>query len=394
MYPRMPMIMWVLAAIASGLFAGFTLSWQIGLGMCGVLAWLAASDFIPSATVLYFAAACTVAISGPQPLAGPTVIARPDSTQLGERMRLRAAHRIDLAFGGDAPTARALLVADQSEIPRDVKRAYTDAGIVHMLAISGLHVSIVAASLALMLNLFRVPARIASFATAAIIMGYVFMLGFPAPALRAAVMVCVATASHACQRHTSRWSILAVGGIVPLMKPETVLAVGYQLSMAGMAAVIAAGAISRRGRLARLRGWRGKVVQSLVVSGVATVVTAPLVACWFGRLSLIGPVTNLAADPVIAIVQPMLFLALVLSPWPAAAQFVATAAHPLLVTFESIARFAASLPYAAVTVSVSPTGVALSIIAALAIIAACTSRFPGRAIAIAAAAVSLTIWTA
>ncbi|HEY7899529.1 MAG TPA: ComEC/Rec2 family competence protein [Gemmatimonadaceae bacterium] len=390
----MPMIVWVLVAIAGGLFAGFTLPWQIGLGMCGVLAWLAASDFIPSATVLYFAAAFALSISGPKPLAGASVIVRPDSTQLGERMRLRAAHTIDLAFGSDAPTARALLVADQSEIPRDVKRAYTDAGIVHMLAISGLHVSIVAASLALMLNLFRVPARIASFATAGIIMGYVFMLGFPAPALRAAVMVCVATACHACQRHTSRWSILAVGGIVPLMKPETVLAVGYQLSMAGMAAVIAAGAISRRGRLARLRGWRGRVVQSLVVSGVATVVTAPLVACWFGRLSLIGPLTNLAADPVIAIVQPMLFLALVLSPWPAAAQFVASAAHPLLVAFEAIARFAASLPYAAVTVSISPIGVTLSIIAALAIIAACTSRFPGRAIAVAAAAVSLTIWTA
>ncbi len=183
MYPHMPMIVWVLVAIAGGLFAGFTLPWQIGLGMCGVLAWLAASDFIPSATVLYFAAAFALSISGPKPLAGASVIVRPDSTQLGERMRLRAAHTIDLAFGSDAPTARALLVADQSEIPRDVKRAYTDAGIVHMLAISGLHVSIVAASLALMLNLFRVPARIASFATAGIIMGYVFVLGFPAPAL-------------------------------------------------------------------------------------------------------------------------------------------------------------------------------------------------------------------
>jgi competence protein ComEC len=390
----MPTIMWVLAFIAGGLYAGYGLPWQLGLAACGALAWLAATDFIPVVGVLYFAAACAIALSGPAPDTGPGIAVRPDSTQLATRLRLRATRVIDRDFGSDAPTARALLVADQSEIPRDVKRAYADAGIVHMLAISGLHVSIVAASLTLLLGLLRVPGRVASFANAGIIIGYVFMLGFPAPALRSAVMVCVATAAHACQRHTSRWSILAVGGLVPLMKPDTVLAVGYQLSMAGMAAVIAAGAVTKRGRLARLRGWRRRATHSLVVSGIATIVTAPLVACWFGRLSLIGPLTNLAADPVIAIVQPMLFLALVLSPWPAAAQFVATAAHPLLIAFEAIARYASSIPYAAVNVSVSPVSAALSMVAVLALLVACTSRFPGRAAAVAAFAVCVTVWTA
>jgi len=111
-------------------------------------------------------------------------------------------------------------------------------------------------------------------------------------------------------------------------------------------------------------------------------------------LSLIGPLTNLAADPVIAIVQPMLFLALVLAPWPAAAHFVATAAHPLLVAFEAIARTAASVPFAAIGVSVSPFAVLLSMIAAVAVVAACTSRFPGRAVAVAAGAACLTVWMA
>ncbi|HEY5087036.1 MAG TPA: ComEC/Rec2 family competence protein [Gemmatimonadaceae bacterium] len=384
----------MLASVAGGLTAGYALPWQLALGICGALAWLAASDFVPSSCILYFAAACAIAASGADPRAGPRHAVRPDSTQLGERLRLHAARAIDSTFAQDAPVAKALLVADQSEIPRDVKRAYTDAGIVHMLAISGLHVSIVAASLVLLLGLLRVPVRIGSIITAATIIGYVFMLGFPAPALRAGVMVCVTTASHACQRHSSRWSILALGGIVPLVKPETVLEVGYQLSFAGMAAVIAAGALAKRGRIARLRGWQRAIAQSLVVSGVATLVTAPLVACWFGRLSLIGPLTNLAADPVIAIVQPMLFLALVLSPWPAAARFVASAAHPFLVAFETIARVAASLPFAAVAVSVSPVALLLSMVAALAMVVACISRFPGRSVAVAAGAACLTVWLA
>lgn len=390
----MPLILWILASVAGGLTAGYVLPWPVAMGICGALAWLAATDFVPGSCVLYFAAACAVASSGPRPRVGPGLAIRPDSTQLGERMRLRAGRAIDLAFENDAPIARALLVADQSEIPRDVKQAYTDAGIVHMLAISGLHVSIVAVSLVLMFNLARVPVRIGSFATAATIMGYVFILGFPAPALRAAVMVCVATAAHACQRHASRWSVLALGGIVPLVRPETVLQVGYQLSMAGMAAVIAAGALTKRGRIARLRGWRRGIAQSVVVSGVATLVTAPLVASWFGRLSLIGPLTNIAADPVIAVVQPMLFLALVLSPWPAAAHFVASAAHPLLVVFEAIARFAASLPFAAISVTASPVAILLSVIGVVAMVAACTSRFPGRALAVATGAACFTVWLA
>ena len=390
----MPMILWVFAFIAGGLFTGYSLPWQVALGVCGALAWLAASDVIHSSCVLYFAAACAIAASGPRPRIGPGMAVRPDSTQLGERMRLRAGRAIDSAFTRDAPIARALLVADQSEIPRDVKRAYADAGIVHMLAISGLHVSIVATSLILILGIMRVPMRLGSFITAAIIMGYVFILGFPAPALRSAVMVCVATAAHACQRHSSRWSILALGGIVPLVKPETILDVGFQLSMAGMAAVIASGSLARRGRVARLRGWKRAVAQSLMVSGIATVVTAPLVACWFGRLSIIGPLTNLVADPVLALVQPMLFLSLVLSPWPAAARFVATAAHPLLVAFEAIARTAAAVPFAAIAVTVSPAAVALSMVAALAMISACVSRFPGRSVAVAAGAACVTVWLA
>ncbi|MEO7218733.1 MAG: ComEC/Rec2 family competence protein [Gemmatimonadaceae bacterium] len=390
----MSMIMWVFGFIVAGLFTGYSLPWQMGLAACGAIAWLAAMEFVPAAGLLYFAAACAIALNSPPADIHRGIAVRRDSTEIGERMRLRASRVIDREFGSDAPTARALLVADQGEIPKDVKRAYADAGIVHMLAISGLHVSIVAASLALMLSLMRVPVRAASVLTAAIIIGYVFVLGFPAPALRSAVMVCVATAAHACQRHTSRWSILAIGGMVPLLSPQTVLAVGYQLSMAGVAAVIAGGEVTKRGRLGRLRGWRRGVTHSLVVSTIASLVTAPLVACWFGRLSLIGPLTNLVADPVIALVQPMLFLALVLSPWPAAAQFAAAAAHPLLIAFEAIARSAASVPHAAVDVSVSPVATVLSIIAALAMLVACASRLPGRAAAVAAVAVCLTVWTA
>ena len=78
------------------------------------------------------------------------------------------------------------------------------------------------------------------------------MLGFPPPAVRSAVMVCtVAVTSNAFQRHTSRWAVLGSAGSCRSLNPSTALDLGYQLSVAGMAALIAGGALVKRLRLAR-----------------------------------------------------------------------------------------------------------------------------------------------
>ena len=54
------------------------------------------------------------------------------------RVRLRAGRAIDRTFVDDAPLARALLIADQHEIPTEMRDRYAAAGIIHMLSISGL----------------------------------------------------------------------------------------------------------------------------------------------------------------------------------------------------------------------------------------------------------------
>ncbi|CAA9316139.1 MAG: DNA internalization-related competence protein ComEC/Rec2, partial [uncultured Gemmatimonadaceae bacterium] len=91
--------------------------------------------------------------------------------------------------------------------------------------------------------------------------------------------------------------------------------------------------------------------------------------------SLAGPLANLAAAPVVAVLQPTLFLALLAAPAPAAARFVAAAAHPLLVALDAVARVAASLP--GLVVHVAPTlatALLLGAAAAAALVAATASR--------------------
>lgn len=394
----MPTIAWITASYAAGLLAGFGVAGPL-VALAAVLVAIAAAaavaELVPVAGPFFFAAGLLVALASPMHgRTGHFLPAPPSAHSAAERARRRASAAIGRAFGDDAPLARALLVADQREIAPERKRAYADAGIVHMLSISGMHVALIAMAVALVLQAARLPVRVVGIATAVVIAGYVYVIGAPAPAVRSAVMLCVVALARARQRNVSRWGALSLGALAPLVQPETVLDIGYQLSVAGMAGLFASRALVRRTRAATWDGVAGSGARAVVASVVATLVTAPLVAGAFGRLSLVAPITNLAADPILALAQPMLFLALVLAPVPSAAAFVAAAAHPLLAAFDAVARVGAHIPGAALPVHLSPMTRVLTGIAAIAGVVACESRHPGRAAGVAVGSVALALWIA
>jgi competence protein ComEC len=331
------------------------------------------------ALVLVFAGGAIVAATTP-PAALPSAPAKTSqqSADLLTRMRTRAGHSIDATFGGDAPLARALLIADQRQIPTEMRDRYASAGLIHMLSISGLHVAVIAAAMELLFQVARMPRRVAlmgAFVTTGV---YVAVIGAPPPALRSAAMLGVTMISRLAQRPTSPWAAWAIGAFIPLFSARTVLDVGYQLSVLGMCALVAAGSLWRRHLARRITGRTAGLAKEIVTSLVACAVTAPLVAWVFGRISLIAPVSNLIASPVIALAQPVLFLALLLAPFEPVARFVAQAVHPLLFVFDWIALTAASIPGAAIAVTTTVTSAILAGIAATALVVACVNRHPVR----------------
>jgi competence protein ComEC len=309
------------------------------------------------------------------------------------RWRAAARAAVDRTFGADAPLARALLVADTRGIPIDMRDRYAAAGVVHLLSISGLHVAIIAGAAQLLFALIRFPPRAASIAALVTTAVYVAVIGAPAPAVRSGVMLAVAALSRLAQRPTSPWAALALGALVPLVEPATVRDLGYQLSVAGMAAIIASGAFARRVLVPRLDGWRQWITASLAASIIASLVTGPLVAWTFGRISLVAPVANLIATPILTLAQPMLFLALLLAPLEPVARFVADATHPLLALFDLVARSAAGVPYATVTVAPTLLSAVLAGGIATAIVVACVARFPARPAVVAAGCLALLLWS-
>ncbi|MFN5153977.1 MAG: ComEC/Rec2 family competence protein, partial [Gemmatimonadota bacterium] len=86
-----------------------------------------------------------------------------------DRWRNQVGASLDRRFGPDGPAARALLIADTRGLSPELRDRYADAGLVHILSISGLHVAIVGGALLLLFQAVRLPlvtARLAAVATA------------------------------------------------------------------------------------------------------------------------------------------------------------------------------------------------------------------------------------
>ncbi|MCB1960370.1 MAG: DNA internalization-related competence protein ComEC/Rec2 [Rhodocyclaceae bacterium] len=207
----------------------------------------------------------------------------------------------------DAPSAAlvsALAIGDQSAIDAQQWRVLRTTGTAHLVAISGLHVSIVAALAAVLTGglwrrmpalALRLPAQRAALCAATLAaLGYGALAGFGIPVTRAVLMVTVATSALLVARRVPARQVLllALAGVVGF-DPWAVLSAGFWLSFGAVAALMLA-LTGRRGAPSRAVGF------ARAQWGI-TLVTAPLLLCLFGAMSLVAPLANAIAIPVVSV---------------------------------------------------------------------------------------------
>ncbi len=309
-----------------------------------------------------------------------------------ERARTKVGTDIDRLYPKHRALVRALLIAEQRDIERSVRDAFADSGLVHMLSVSGLHVAIIFGAIELLFAVLRLPARIVAVGALSLTAVYVAMIGAPAPAVRAAVMLGAGAIARVMQRPTSAWAIVALGGLIPLAEPETVRDLGYQLSMAGIVGLVASGSASRKWLPDRLTGWRRSLAANTLTTTLACVATMPISAYAFGRTSMIAPVSNIVMSPLVTLLQPALFLSLAIAPFDHAAQLVADATGVLLEVFSTGAAWFARVPHATLEMGFTPAGGAALVVASVALIVAALSRYPGRALLVALGGLAVMAW--
>ncbi len=227
---------------------------------------------------------------------------------------------------GEAPylgVLTALAVGDQQAIPAEQWRLFRQTGVVHLMSISGLHVTMVAALFAglvgwswrrserLMLFLPAPKAAIAAGWLAAL--AYSLLAGFAVPTQRTLYMLSVVALALWSGRNlgASRSLLLALL-LVLLLDPWAVLAPGFWLSFAAVGVLFFVGTA----RLGAARGWRTALASWGATQWAVTVGTLPLLLLLFQQFSLVSPLANALAIPLVSFVVTPLALLFVVCAWP------------------------------------------------------------------------------
>lgn len=263
---------------------------------------------------------------------GPVTIVTPArGTPLLAPLQRRLSEHVRRELGGSPGTiAAAFASGDQGAIPESDQQAMRDAGLTHLLSVSGLHVSAVIGGayllaitvlalwpwLTLRVRLPLVAAGIAALAGIA----YTLLTGAQVPTVRSCVGSVLVLGALALGREPLSLRMVAVAAIfVLLLWPESLVGASFQLSFAAVIAIVALhGSAPARaflapreeGRMARI----GRHTAMLLLTGfVIELSLMPIVLFHFHRAGIYGAFANVIAIPLVELVSmPLIALALAL----------------------------------------------------------------------------------
>ena len=245
------------------------------------------------------------------------------------------AERIRSELPGEAGTlAAALITGIRGGMPENLAEAMRNAGLAHLLAISGLHMGLLcgvvffmsrmllALSPTLTLNypIKKWSAVIASLAG----LGYLFISGASIPTVRAFIMVIIVFIGVLTDRKAISLRLVAIAATFILVTtPEALIGVSFQMSFAAVVALVVVFERFGNDFLKRFRsdsGLRQKIllfiIGSLFTSLVSELAIAPFALYHFNKIVLFGLLANLIAMPVMGSwVMPCIVATLVLMPF-------------------------------------------------------------------------------
>lgn len=249
------------------------------------------------------------------------------------KLRQGIAARIGAVLDGDVGAiAKALIMGDEGQISKKSNRALRDAGIYHVVSISGFHMALTAGTMfwliRAVLALFpalalRFPLKVWAGIGALIVATlYLAISGSAVAAVRSYIMVVIMFAAIILNRPAlSQRNLAAAALLILIAMPQSLTDAGFQMSFAATAALIAY--FESRAPMRHPSAWPAFialpvmfVVADVVTTLVAGAAVDPFSAYHFHRIAIYSVLGNLAAlPPVSFVVMPMALLALVAMPF-------------------------------------------------------------------------------
>lgn len=211
----------------------------------------------------------------------------------------------------------ALLIGYRNHMDEETTQSFANAGIVHIIAISGMHIMMIYYSLLYLFSLipfFKKRKRLQYVVVLAIIWMFTCITGLPASITRAACMVTCITLGTLMNKRMSSFNNIAVSAFILLcIKPMWLFDIGFQLSYAAVLGIMIcykplANFFYMKNYLAN------KVSQLCALNIAAQVFTLPLCLFYFHQFPVLFLLTNLIAIPLSTLLLYLTILLLLLSP--------------------------------------------------------------------------------
>ncbi|MFQ5632424.1 MAG: DNA internalization-related competence protein ComEC/Rec2, partial [bacterium] len=221
-----------------------------------------------------------------------------------------------------AVVLRGLLLGDRTNIDQGITDNFARSGVIHILAVSGLHVGFVMAFCVMIGWLIRLKERELIILTLCVIWAYALITGVKPPVVRASAMASIFIIGRYRDKPINGGNLLAFAAILLLIfRPEEIFQAGFQLSFAAVAGILLLfpkidhffKSVCWIDKLYRYRIGRW-IFGLMAVSFAAQIATLPFSAYHFGRVSFVGVFANLVVIPAIFITVISSVISLALLP--------------------------------------------------------------------------------
>ena len=268
------------------------------------------------------------------------------------RLRYGLMARLDAAFGGNSALPKALLLGEREALSEKDREAFARVGIAHILAVSGLHVSLLAAAIDLMARrILSVRRRL--WLLGVFLLLYSFLLDLRAPVVRASILTFTYLFVRTRGRSSDALSTLSLAFMaILLLFPADLMAAGFQLSFSAALGIVLLGRPVRR-LTTRIFGRKAGALTASTLSAVAGTALPSIQT--FHCLSVAGLVFSPVVCALLAYLLPLCMIVLALSfIWPEAARWLALPLGTAMSAMTEGVSAAAMWPYMSVNCPMIP----------------------------------------
>lgn len=250
----------------------------------------------------------------------------------------------------DAGLMCAMLLGEKTYLPDEEKELYQRMGIGHMLVISGLHISLLAAGLFFFLRNFVMPMKQAVIVTVVFLFAYGKFTGFEVAASRAVLMMCCALFARYTGRCYDPPSALSLSGLLTLIQePEQLFQCGFLLSYTAVSGILLFAPVMERAQI------KNKVAKAFFSSASVSAVTLPVMLWFYNETCPYSVFVNMIVLPFLSLLIGVGALGGIFSFFcPAGGSLLLATAHYILRFYEMVCRIVSQLPYSNVVTGRPP----------------------------------------